>query len=215
MEKSFHFDEVQFTYFCCGLSLWGHLWESITYSMDTKLYCHVSFKIFMILAFAFRFMSDFLLILCWCKVGVQLYSLACSSLAILLKINGASFSQKGFKTQGNPDWVIGSRVKQMRHLTTTWLSTRNLPHHRIRQGAQFSPCHISQRWRSSSHLWTENRFKMLYDVQGCWLSAIMNGRAWSMGFAGFLTACLWHAQGPPSVEGSACREPSPKGCTPR
>ena len=182
--------------------------------MDTKIYCHVSFKIFIILVFAFRFLSDFVLILCWCKVGVQLHSLACSSLAILLKINGASLSQKGYRTQGNPDWVIGSRVRQVRPLTATWLSTKHLPHQHIRQRAQCSPCHIPQGQRSSCQLWTENRFKMLYDAQGCCLRAIMNGRARGVGSAGFLTACLWHAQGPPSVEGSACREPSPEGRSP-
>ena len=98
-KKAFHFDEVQFTCFFSGSCLWCLL----IYSMDTKIYCHVSFKIFIILVFAFRFLSDFVLILCWCKVGVQLHSLACSSLAILLKINGASLSQKGYRTQGNPD----------------------------------------------------------------------------------------------------------------
>ena len=111
-KKAFHFDEVQFTCFFSGSCLWCLL----IYSMDTKIYCHVSFKIFIILVFAFRFMSDFVLILCWCKVGVQLHSLACSSHAILLKINGASLSQKGYRTQGNPDWVIGSRARQVRRV---------------------------------------------------------------------------------------------------
>ena len=37
---------------------------------------------------------------------------------------------------------------------------------------------------------SENRFKMLYDAQGCCLSAVMNGRAWGVGSAGFLAACL-------------------------
>ena len=39
----------------------------------------------------------------------------------------------------------------------------------------------------------------------------MNGRAWDASSAGFHVACLRHDRGPPFMEGSAGREPSPEG----
>lgn len=68
--KSFHFDEVQFTYFFVACAF-GAISENLSPIPWTQRSIAMFLsKIFMILAFAFRFMSDFLLILCWCKVGV-------------------------------------------------------------------------------------------------------------------------------------------------